>query len=309
MQCSDFFARDRAARVNPTAQLLWPREKSAGGEESVKQAEHAQQSKGNPTTYMTTSWDDGHPLDLRIAELLANNGLRGTFYIPKRAENETMSATQVRDLSHAFEIGAHTVHHVVLTRVTDQNAREEIVGSKAWVEENTGVPCTMFCPPMGKYAARHLAMVREAGYVGLRGVEMLSLDFPRRTAGLMLMPTTTQAYPHGVVNVARNAIKRGAFQNLWRFVVHGGSTEWPVLAQSLLRQALKRGGVFHLWGHSWELQEPDQWRRLEDALRFMRDLASHAPSLTNGQLCQRFLPSVASPDNPELQGELVESHR
>ena len=28
-------------------------------------------------TYITTSWDDGHPLDLRVAGLLAKYGLRG----------------------------------------------------------------------------------------------------------------------------------------------------------------------------------------------------------------------------------------
>lgn len=280
----------------PQLRSMAEAEGSVGAEEIVKQAAQLSQSKDNPTTYITTSWDDGYPLDLRVAELLQNYGLRGTFYIPKSAENETMSASQVRDLCRVFEIGAHTVHHVVLTGTTEQHAREEIAGSKAWVEDTTGMPCAMFCPPRGKYAARHLTMVRDAGYVGLRSVEMLSLDFPRRTAGLMLMPTTAQAYPHGVVNFARNTIKRGALQNLWRFVVHGGSTEWPVLARSLLQQALKRGGVFHLWGHSWELQEPDQWRRLEDALRFMNDLASHAPSRTNGQICQRFSPPADSPE-------------
>jgi hypothetical protein len=29
--------------------------------------------------YITTSWDDGHPLDLRVAELLAKYGLKDTF--------------------------------------------------------------------------------------------------------------------------------------------------------------------------------------------------------------------------------------
>ena len=29
--------------------------------------------------YITTSWDDGHPLDFRVAELLAKYGLPGTF--------------------------------------------------------------------------------------------------------------------------------------------------------------------------------------------------------------------------------------
>ena len=39
-----------------------------------------------PSTCITTSWDDGHPLDLRVAELLAKYGLQGTFYVPMTAE-------------------------------------------------------------------------------------------------------------------------------------------------------------------------------------------------------------------------------
>ena len=33
---------------------------------------------------VTTSWGDGNPLDIRLAEILASHGLRGTFYVPLR---------------------------------------------------------------------------------------------------------------------------------------------------------------------------------------------------------------------------------
>ena len=42
------------------------------------------------------SWDDGHPLDVRVAYLLAKYGLRGTFYIPGGAEHGTMTVNQIR---------------------------------------------------------------------------------------------------------------------------------------------------------------------------------------------------------------------
>jgi peptidoglycan/xylan/chitin deacetylase (PgdA/CDA1 family) len=243
----------------------------------------------NPITYITTSWDDGHPLDLRVAELLAKHGIRGTFYVPKSAEQGTMTTAQVRELGRAFELGAHTLHHVVLTSATEQQAWQEISGSKSWLEDNTGSPCPLFCPPKGRYGRRHLKMIRRAGYLGLRSTEMTSLDFPRPQAGLLVMPTTVQAYPHPLLAFAKNAIKRAAFANLWQFVVHGRSTDWPVLAMSLLQRSLKRGGVFHLWGHSWELQKAGQWQCLDEVLRFMSSLMNQAPSLTNGQICRRRL--------------------
>src|SRR5258705_2868666 len=163
----------------------------------------------------------------------------------------------------------------------------------------------MLCPPKGRYAGRHLEMIRRAGYLGLRSAELVSLDFPRRQAGLLLMPTTLQAYPHSLLAFARNAIKRTAFGNLWRFVVHGCSTEWPELAQSFLRHAVKCGGVFHLWVHSCELQQTSQWQRLDDVLRLMSEFASQAPSLTNGQICQRALSRGASVDEATLKAETI----
>jgi hypothetical protein len=41
--------------------------------------------------FLTASWDDGHPLDFRIADMLERYGLTGTFYVPSRAETTVMS--------------------------------------------------------------------------------------------------------------------------------------------------------------------------------------------------------------------------
>ena len=247
--------------------------------------------------YMTTSWDDGHPLDERVAALLSRHGLSGTFYVPAATERETMSLARLRELSSAFEIGAHTLHHVDLTRVPDETAWQEIVDSRSWIEDSTGISCACFCPPIGGYRSRHVHMVRRAGYLGLRSAEFLSLDFPRWQAGLLQMPTTVQAFPHRFSAFARNAIKRRALANLWRYVVHGCPAEWPALAESLLREVVGRGGVFHLWGHSWELEEFGQWQRLESVFRFMSGLARLAPCVTNGQLCRLSTPSIVVRDH------------
>jgi peptidoglycan/xylan/chitin deacetylase (PgdA/CDA1 family) len=173
-------------------------------------------------TYITTSWDDGHPLDFRIAELLTKYGLRGTFYVPRSAEHGTITPAQVRELSRSFELGAHTLQHTDLTKATAQQVEREIVGSKAWLEECTGLPCSMFCPPKGKYSGRHLRLLQQVGFAGIRSVELLSLDFPRplrfvgtaegkgsgRGVGLWMLPTTIQAHPHGLAAYGRNLIRR-----------------------------------------------------------------------------------------------------
>jgi peptidoglycan/xylan/chitin deacetylase (PgdA/CDA1 family) len=205
-----------------------------------------------------------------------------------------MHAAQIRELAFGFEIGAHTLDHVVLTRTNADRVREEIAGSKDWLEDIIGERCIMFCPPEGKYVRRHAAMARDAGFLGLRSVELLSLAWPRREAGIMAMPTSVQAFPHDSRALVRNALKRAALRNLWHGLARAEGRSWPKLAASLLERAARRGGVFHLWGHSWELRQTGEWNRLEEVLRIMSGFASQAKVLTNGEICRHSLPLSAS---------------
>lgn len=232
---------------------------------------------------LTTSWDDGHPLDFRVADLLSKYGLTGTFYIPRHCQTPTMSEDQVRELSRYFEIGAHTMNHVFLNSCGDETARQEITDSKAWVENLTGKTCPMFCPPGGKFNDRRLAQIRAAGFQAIRTVEMISVAAPTQTDGLMMMPTTLQAHPHSPAVYIRNILKRRG-RNLWLYITKGRNPDWPTLAERLLQTALQQRGVFHLWGHSWELEESKQWERLEDVLKMMSEMKKAAPCVTNWQV-------------------------
>ena len=252
-----------------------------------------------PQAFITTSWDDGHPADMRVAEMLARHGLTGTFYVPRSVETGVMSLSQLRELAGQFEVGAHTLNHVFLSDTDDATARSEIAGSKSWIEDTTGKPCAMFCPPAGRYKRQHLPMFREAGFVGIRTVEFMSLDFPRpHRNGLVEMPTTMQAFPQPVWNYAKNLAKRMALSNFMRYALHGRSREWAVLARRLVRRALQEGGVFHLWGHSWELEQTGQWARLQEVFGLLGELSDQAPCLSNGQLCQETLARRHVGDRP-----------
>jgi hypothetical protein len=200
-----------------------------------------------------------------------------------------MHAAQIRELASGFEIGAHTLEHVVLTRTNLDRVREEITGSRNWLADIVSEPCIMFCPPEGKYSRRHALTVKDAGYLGLRSVELLSLAWPRREGGIMAMPTSVQAFPHDSRTLARNALKRAAFRNLWRALQLIEGRNWPWLAATLLERAARCGGVFHLWGHSWELRQAGEWNRLEEVLRIMGSFASQARVLSNGEICRESL--------------------
>lgn len=163
-----------------------------------------------PLVWVTTSWDDGYPLDLRLAELLHRYDIEGTFYVPIRSQLPVMTAGQIQGLSRHFEIGGHTVNHVRLDQVGAQCGREEISGAKRHIEDITGKACTMFCPPAGRFSRSHLAAIRNAGYAGVRTVELMSVRYPAYQNDLSILGTTLQLYPHTASVYFKNAVKRGS---------------------------------------------------------------------------------------------------
>ncbi|MEL7087442.1 MAG: hypothetical protein AAGL98_03220, partial [Planctomycetota bacterium] len=164
----------------------------------------------------------------------------------------------------------------------------ELSDSRAWIQELTGGPCTVFSPPNGKHHRRDIEAIRHAGFAGYRTVEMWSLDRPRRRAGgLLEMPTTLAALPQPVIGVAKNLVKRRAFRGLGHYLRRGLAGSWADHAWAMIDRAVAVGGVFHLWGHSWELEDSQQWDALEDVLRVIREHADagRIRLATNGGLC------------------------
>src|SRR5262249_3128027 len=51
--------------------------------------------------------------------------------------------------------------------------------------------------------------------------------------------------------------------------------------EDLLRFAARRGGVFHLWGHSWELEAHGLWDVLDRFLRVAHGLVAREHRIPN----------------------------
>jgi peptidoglycan/xylan/chitin deacetylase (PgdA/CDA1 family) len=245
----------------------------------------ARESSMNRHCVITTSWDDGFPYDLRLADLLAKHSLPATFYIPIRPATPVVTPAQIREIASIFEIGAHTVRHVPLTRLPPAEAEAELCQSRAGIEQITGKPCPIFCFPQGKFSPAHLPLVRKAGFLACRTVAALSFDRPALRSGILVMPTTAQAHTHARLDLVRNVVKRCAFRPAWNWLLCGLRSDWMDLAKALLDRAIVTGGVFHLWGHSWEIENQQQWKRLD---RFFAHLAAHrlqAAFRTNSEVC------------------------
>jgi peptidoglycan/xylan/chitin deacetylase (PgdA/CDA1 family) len=235
---------------------------------------------------VTTSWDDGDPADLRLTELLSARGLRGTFYVPIRGYQggPTLSTGQLKELSAAgFEIGAHTVSHRTLSGLSSKDLADEVRNCKTALENILGQPIQMFCYPNGRYNAGVIHEVERAGYTGARTTKMLS------TARDFLpfeMPTTVQAFPHPAGNYLKNLAKSRNVRGLVLYAAKWSHCrDWVDLGKLLFAQVLDSGGIWHLYGHSWEIEQLGIWSHLRELLDFVSGRPEVA-YLTNGQLTQ-----------------------
>jgi peptidoglycan/xylan/chitin deacetylase (PgdA/CDA1 family) len=80
---------------------------------------------------------------------------------------QVLSPAEVRALAQAgWEIGGHTIGHVVLTHEPPDEVRRQIVGCKAALERWSGHPCRYFAYCNGLYDATLVAELARAGYEG-----------------------------------------------------------------------------------------------------------------------------------------------
>ncbi len=229
----------------------------------------------------TTSWDDGHPLDVRVAELLAAHGMRGTFYVPLRNSEgrSVLSKLELRELAQGFEIGGHTYDHVRLGALPAARVAEQLASAKRALEDRIGREVIGFCYPGGRHDARIRASVVEAGYRYARTVE--NLRFEPGDDPLQL-PTTLQLYPHTATTYVTNFVRGGHWSRRTALAIALEHRDLAGTLRALFDRARAVGEMFHLWGHSWELEQCGLWGELE---AFLGYVAEHHPRCaTNAEL-------------------------
>lgn len=212
---------------------------------------------------VTTSWDDGHKLDLRVSELMKKYNIKGTFYIsPLDREivpEKRLTKKELLELSEDFEIGAHTMTHPVITRVDDISVKKEILDSKEYLESILNKKVEGFCYPGGYFDKKHKDMVKDLGFRFARTVSRFSKDIG---SDAFEIPTTVHAYRHwsDLFSILKEV-------GLVRFLK--SYFNWDELAIILFDKTLKDGGVYHLWGHSWEIDNNRDWKRLERVFQYI----------------------------------------
>lgn len=118
---------------------------------------------------------DGTPADLVEAMIRTTpartlvariEALEAEFGAPRLDDGaEVLAPVEVRALAdRGWEIGAHTVGHVVLTHESPDETRRQLVAAKADLERWSGRPCRYFAYCNGYHSPSVVAEVRRAGY-------------------------------------------------------------------------------------------------------------------------------------------------
>ena len=103
---------------------------------------------------LTTSWDDGEPADLRLADLLEKHGIAVMFHEPSRnvrKAGRSCGPSEIRCLGQHFEIGGHTRDHIMLTQLKPDLAAQQIDNNKKWLEDSLGGEVSGFADVRGHH--------------------------------------------------------------------------------------------------------------------------------------------------------------
>jgi len=211
--------------------------------------------------FVMSSWDDVTRLDLKLCELLEIYKLKGTFFVVNNWIGKEISRGELQHISEIHELGAHTLNHVDLTQVAMEVAEKEISESKRLLENLVGKPVTSFAYPKGHYTKAHMIMVRNAKYLCARTTKPF---YVKTTGNPYELNVTIWTHPHRLRDI------KGMFR-LFKLspnlvVSPLRIKKWNELGKEIFDVLLESGGVFHVFGHAWQVEEIDGWRKLEDLL-------------------------------------------
>ena len=134
---------------------------------------------GIPGRYACVTFDDGYHDNLDNAlPVLQELRIPATIFVTTGFVDGTaplywyarqppvLSWDDVREIARdgLVAIGAHSLTHLALPKLSDENAWNEIAESKREIERQTGRHITSFSYPAGAYGEREMRLVRAAGF-------------------------------------------------------------------------------------------------------------------------------------------------
>ena len=204
------------------------------------QSKHTKSNTRMTKPQIVTSWDDGHPLDTRIAALLRENKLHGIFFWTVQSVRDAGKHPNWMDaIASDFIVGSHGIEHRNITSMEEAEIIHEVQHSRGFLQSRFDQPVRWFCPPRGYYNERASALIADAGYSWMRTTKFCWLE-----------NNDNPLIVHPDIHVYNS---RDEYEGLsW---LDFARRRWTLACETGQRR-------FHIWGHSWEIQKQDQWDNL-----------------------------------------------
>lgn len=207
---------------------------------------------------VTFSYDDGVTQDVRMIELMNKYGIKGTFNLNSQLLGTGMFLTgpnyrlchykirpeDVRDLYAGHEVAVHTLTHVNLTTVDDQEVIRQVEQDRLKLSELAGYEVVGMAYPCG----------------GVNNDDRVAKVI-RENTGVKYCRTTTTNNSFSVQS------------NLYRFnptSYHHDYESMTQLAQKLIEMKPQEPQIFYIWGHSYEQDcSSEHWVKLEEFFKLI----------------------------------------
>ena len=203
---------------------------------------------------LTLSYDDGVEQDIRLIQIMKENGLKGTFNLnsglyapegmvyPKGTIHRVMSKKQCQEVytDSGMEVAVHSLTHPHLEQLPAGMCAYEIVQDRVNLEEDFERLIKGMAYPFGTTSDAVVETLKQCGIVYARTVESTGkFDIP--TDWLRLPATCRHADP-----------------------------KLMELAQKFVEEDRKKApGLFYLWGHSYEFERDDNWYIIEEFAEYI----------------------------------------
>ncbi len=202
------------------------------------------------------SYDDGVGTDLRLMEIMRQNGLKGTFNLNgaapgmpdediniEQTPTHRMSLNQLKKYYGDFEVATHGYTHPFYRDLPQTAVIFDIVKDREVLEDLFGRIIRGHALPNGSYNKETIEALRACGIIYSRTTKATkTFDIPED----WLEYHPTAHHEHGILELAD------------RFLAPTGRGTSP--------------WFFCLWGHSYEFERADNWELIEE---FAKKIGGH----------------------------------
>ena len=197
---------------------------------------------------VTYSYDDGVCQDRRLVDMFNYYHVKATFNINSGMQTYAshydfgnvrvhhMNAEGLKELYKGHEIAVHTLTHQDLTKLDKDTVYNEVFLDKQNLERMFGCQITGMAYPYGTYNDEVVQILKKCK-----------------------------------IQYARSVVSSGAFKlqkNLLIFKPtchHADENIWELL-EKFLKEKSEEKQLFYIWGHSYEFDVNNNWKRMEEIL-------------------------------------------